>query len=222
MCRLSWILGASNLLEPPGSIQAFAFIYIHSPLLVSWRRHWKLHFVSVRIFYNFHFNEICALLGYYAVWSGNFVPTFRDNPSHLQSYWSPRIFHFNVILRFFPQEVLESKFFISYIQNRPHKHSPLQPNLWNTNLLEKLRVVYILKIFLASYATRRYFSEFQTANCSCLFWAWLIQSSPSWVNINFECILLSVDWLIVTGISKDFSAFIFRVQQSTHLGLSDL
>ena len=47
------------------------------------------------------------------------------HPSHLQSSRSPRIFHFNVILRFFPQEVFVSKFLNSYIQNRPHMYSPL-------------------------------------------------------------------------------------------------
>jgi hypothetical protein len=30
-------------------------------------------------------NEICALLGYYAAESGNFLPKFRDNPSVLSS-----------------------------------------------------------------------------------------------------------------------------------------
>jgi hypothetical protein len=176
--------------------------------MVSWRRHWKFHvfFTTSILMRSALFWDItqCGV----AIRYRRFVTI---HPSHLQSSRSQRIFHCNIILRFFPQEVFVSKFFISYIQKRPHMYSPLQPTLWNTILLEKLRVVHILEIFLASYATRRYLSEFQTANCSSLFWAWLIQSSPSLLNINFEGMLRSVDWLIGTGISKDFTAFIFRV-----------
>jgi len=53
---------------------SWSFIRQHGRLLVEWKP------LDIRVISGYHHevDESCALVGYYAASSGNFLPTFRD------------------------------------------------------------------------------------------------------------------------------------------------
>jgi len=86
MCRLSWNLGASSLLEPSGPVQACNGIALPLPYReIRFNKQLSRVRIPGEIFSCVLSNvcrdiyENCALLGYDATKCGNYLPTFRDN-----------------------------------------------------------------------------------------------------------------------------------------------